>query len=423
MIKCGIYEIDITPNLGHEVPGQFYKRKSDGVKEPLCCEAVYFENNGSKAVIFAVDILMMSAKFCGSVRERVAEALDMPGEAVMLSATHSHTAGPIYATEGHPFINDYMEFLAGRMVSAATIAASEAREVVLSYAVGYEDKLGYCRNFVEEDGRYHTWGGTTKSKPLAEPDHDVCVLRIDNTDGSPYGVIANHACHCDCVGGTQYSSDYPGEMRRLLRVIYGQNFKPVFINGFAGNINHNDPCSNFSKEIPSHYKRMGRMLAADVVRTREMAVKPFEDETVAGQLDVMVFSTRVPDAELVKWAEGVLANPNANDNDRSYANGVKRYEKINGKPEDVPVQVIKIGELAIYGMPGEAYSDYGKMLKSRSPLKYNIPAYLSNGDFGYIPTLDAYHPGIYEARIGANKLEPNAGNAMVDRLIELAQKL
>ncbi|MBR6321716.1 MAG: hypothetical protein IKR59_02495, partial [Lachnospiraceae bacterium] len=270
-MRCGIREIDITPALGLEIPGYFSVRKSAGVREALCCEAVFFESGDSRAVILSNDTIQVPKESCDRVRAAVAEKLRVAPENILICATHSHTAGPV-ETWGE-FVHEdekYLAFLESRMIDDAVMAAAEACDVRLSFAKGYEDRIAYYRNYVAADGTVHTWGGEG-CKPFGEIDPEVGVLRIDRTDGMSYGVIVNYACHCDCVGGSLYSSDYPGEMRSALRRFYGADFRPVFVNGFCGNINHVDP-NGFHKEVPEHYKRMGRMLAADAVRAFEQAV-------------------------------------------------------------------------------------------------------------------------------------------------------
>jgi len=88
------------------------------------------------------------------------------------------------------------------------------------------------------------------------------------------------------------------------------------------------------------------------------------------------------------------------------------------------VMVLKIGELALYSMPGEIYTTFAKDIKARSPFKFNMTANIANGSVGYVPTLDAFHPGIYEARLCcSSKLIKEAGYIMSDKLIEMSKTL
>ncbi len=422
-MRCGIREIDITPALGSEIPGYFSVRKSAGVREALCCEAVYFESGDSRAVILSNDTIQVPKESCDRVRAAVAEKLGAAPENVLICATHSHTAGPV-ETWGE-FVHEdekYLAFLESRMIDDAVMAAAEACDVRMSFAKGYEDRIAYYRNYVAADGTVHTWGGEG-CKPFGEIDPEAGVLRIDRTDGMPYGVIVNYACHCDCVSGSLYSSDYPGEMRSALRRFYGADFRPVFVNGFCGNINHVDP-NGFHKEVPEHYKRMGRMLAADTVREFEQAVHPSADDSIAGALTVIQIDSRVPEQYHLDLAARYESDPSASERDRFYAASIRAAEKEGRFEIPVPVQVVRIGEAAFFGMPGEIYVEFGKMLKERSPIRYNMMCNLSNGAFGYVPIRELFLPGIYEASVRmSNRLDPEAGYVMVDELIRLAEKI
>ncbi len=423
MLKCGIYEAVITPELGMEMPGYFSLRNATGIKEELCTEVVYFENDGVKAVLISNDTIQFPKEYCDRAREVIASRLEIPGDKVFICCTHTHTGGPVETWGDYVHLNEkYMAFVIGRMADAAVCASVRARDVKVSYAKGFEDKIAYYRNYVQKDGSVFT-NRPGESKPFGTIDPEVGVFRIDNADGTPYGVIVNYACHCDCVGGTEFSSDYPGAMRETLRKLYGEAYMPVFVNGFCGNINHCDP-NGFHNEVRGHYKRMGRMLAADVARTLELAVDYFEDTTVASAFEVMEIDSRIPDADLVKWADEILATDDAGHQDKFYAREIKNCDARGVIKQLCPVQVLRIGDMAFFGMPGEIYVEFGKMLKERSPIKYNMPANLANGCLGYIPIRELFLPTVYEAKIGiSSNLIPDGGYMMVDRLVELAEKI
>jgi neutral ceramidase len=272
-MKCGLYETDITPSLGSEIPGQFYMRISDGILDKLYAHAVYMCNNeGEKAVIVSCDAILIPDKTAEEARIAIAEKLDMKKECIMVVATHTHTGGPVETWDD--FVHEdprYIEFLRSRIVDAACMAHQVQRNVRIGYGKGYEDRIAYYRDYVFADGTYRTNAGMGgDKKPFGPIDPEVGVLRIDLPDGTPYGAIVNYTCHCDCVGGTKYSADYPGAMKETLKKVFGPSFIPVYINGFCGNINHLDFEKGFH-QAPEHYKRMGRMLAAEVIRTRETA--------------------------------------------------------------------------------------------------------------------------------------------------------
>ena len=424
MIRCGIWESDITPALGMEIPGYFEVRKAEGILEELKSEAVYFESGGVKAVIISNDTIELPMESCDRVRAAVAEKLDMAPENILICATHCHTAGPVETWGEYEHMDmRYIGFLESRMIDGSVMAAQQARDVRLSFASEREDKLAYYRIYKCADGSARTWDYEGGAAPCGDIDPEVGVLRIDGADGDLYGMIVNYACHCDCVAGKKYSSDYPGEMRRALRRLYGERFMPIFINGFCGNINHLDP-NGFHGEVPEHYKRMGRILAADAARAFELAVRSFDSESIAGALTVMNIDSRVPDRYHLEFAEKIEKDPDARDRDRFYAREIRRAQAQGRIALPCPVQVIRVGDAAFFGMPGEIFVEFGKMLKERSPIKYNMPANLSNGARGYVPTRELIQPGVYEACVGmSNRLDPEAGYMMTDELIKMAEMI
>ena len=68
-MKCGLFELDITPALGLEMPGYFHVRKADGILEKLYTHAAYFEDSsGRKIVIVSSDVEQIPEKIVGKVR-------------------------------------------------------------------------------------------------------------------------------------------------------------------------------------------------------------------------------------------------------------------------------------------------------------------------------------------------------------------
>ncbi len=423
MLRCGICETCITPDLGMEIPGYFEVREASGVRDELYSECVYFENHGTAVMLVVSDIIDLDKKYCDMARTLIAQKTGIPFEAVMLSATHTHTGGPVETWGDYVHENPlYIDFLIRRIADGAVRAVAAAREVTVAFADTTENRLAYYRDYIMPDGSVRTWGGKG-AVPYGEVDEQVSVLRIDHIDGSPYGMIVNFACHCDCVGGTAYSADYPGEMRRTLRKLYGACFMPVFVNGFCGNINHADPDGHYA-DFPDYDRRMGRILAADAIRARELAVDAFADPTVSYLYEELPIDSRVPDEAQIAWAKQILADPDAVHTDRFSANEILQFAAQGKVSIPCPVQVLRIGDAAFYGMPGEIFVEFGKMLKERSPIKHAFPTYLANGCVYYVPIRELFLPDVYEARVGvSNRICPDGGYLMTDKLIEMAQKI
>ena len=423
MLQCGLFEHEITPELGEDIPGKFLLRTSEGIEDGLYAHAAYFENDaGEKCVVASVDVIFLPDDMADEAREMIAQRLGMDKACIMLAATHSHTAGPVWSWGEFCRASErYIDFLKHRIVDAALLAAQRAQEVTLRVGKGAEARIAYVRDFLMEDGSVATNPLPEHIvRPIDEIDPELLVLYIDRPDGTPVGALVNFACHCDCVNGNRYSSDYPGAMREMLQKVWGTGFVPVFINGFCGNINHCDVVGH-SHEAPGHYKRMGRMLAADVLECREWA-EAMEEAGLQAAQRVMEMDTRAPDQALIDWARSVGGD--AGVIDRFYAAEALRMAETGTHRVRLVVQVMRIGEFALFGMPGEIYTCFAKQLKARARSRYVASANLANGNVGYIPPEDRFLPGIYPARLcSSSKMEPGAGRKMTEELLGLEETL
>ena len=68
---------------------------------------------------------------------------------------------------------------------------------------------------------------------------------------------------------------------------------------------------------------------------------------------------------------------------------------VDGKVE-CPVQALRLGDIALVGVAGEAFAEIGLAVKARSPFAHTIFLGYTNGCLGYIPTAAAYPAGGYE---------------------------
>lgn len=63
------------------------------------------------------------------------------------------------------------------------------------------------------------------------------------------------------------------------------------------------------------------------------------------------------------------------------------------------VQVIRIGKVAMVGLPGEPFNEIGRRIKDRSPAGFTICCGYTNDAVGYIPTREEHQYGGYEVSL------------------------
>ncbi len=427
MLKCGVAQTDITPNLGSHIPGQTFNRLSDGVLDRLYAKAIVFDDGNKKIASVVLDTIIISAEAVAQIRKKTALKCPLDQKAVMVSAIHTHTGPPVGDLYQSKIDPEYMEFLTTRASDAIVMAYSNMKNVKVGAAAGYEDAIAFNRRYRMKDGTYRT-NPPVKSPeldiPLGPIDPQVTVLRIDDENDLPVAVLSNYACHLDVVGGTKYSADYPGEIARTVSRNLGEHVISIFYTGTCGNINH----INFKLEKgkPSSSGKaysdyMGRVLAYEILKTREKIVTA-SDCSVNYASSVIRFNTRKPNQSAVLEAyEKIKNNPSGKLFNELEL--IKIYE--NPKPYlEAELQVMSIGDLAIVALPGEIFVEFGLDIKKNSPFKNNITAELSNGSIGYVPVREAFDQGGYEPSLTSYTCAaPESGYIMTKEIISLLKRL
>ena len=436
MLKAGFAQINITPEFGLQVPGHFALRIADGIRDPLYARAVVLDDGICPLAFAVMDIIHVSAASTKMIRERVAASTDIPAANIMVGATHTHTGSSTDRKTGGPGSwDDENVILTAKKTADAIITAWNNREdAKIGYGFKDEYNVAYNRRYYMKDGSLKTNPGLLNPnvvKPAAPIDPQVGVLRVDYEDGRPMGAVVNFSVHPDVAKGSQYCSDYIGELALTLKKIYGDDFGVVYMNGCCGDINHNDVLGGNNLPAGLHHLRMGKMLAGDAMNVFEFTQT--SDNVTLGTASTIFHGTRRrPTKEDYEWALKTLAEENPTIRDRSYANAWKNMYENPLEDPDIEVQSCSVkwndplkngtipGDLAIASLLGEIFVEIGLELKEKSPFANVMICELANGYYGYISTKKGIEEGGYETKIN---MSTNMDKETAPQLIENHLKL
>ena len=94
MLKAGVAITDVTPPKPMFLHGYPHvERISVGVHDPLYASALVLDNGEMQIGFCAVDVVFISGEIAKCVRERVQAVTGIPGQNIMISASHTHTDG------------------------------------------------------------------------------------------------------------------------------------------------------------------------------------------------------------------------------------------------------------------------------------------------------------------------------------------
>lgn len=432
-LQIGKAMVDITPVPGTPMLTRMGSPNvvlSEASEDPICVRAIVLKQGGVAAAIVCCDVTSIPNPIFDSARKLIVEATGIDGDAIMISATHTHTAPQIRErllgnvdAEARRKALDYIESLSRKMAQAVTVAHAHLQPAHAFAGIGTENSISFNRRYVMADGTVITNPGKTDPallkqivRPAGPIDADVGIVYFESQDKTPLATEVNFAIHLDTVGGPVPSADFPSTLHKILSKSRGPEMLSLFAVGAAGNINHfnlGDPENPRRVKGPEESARIGTRLAEAVLRT-----SPSLQSLDCSSLR---YARRTVELDLPREKGANLAA--RFNNATSFFDGEMTVHNEAGRQWfEAEVQVIALGsELAWVGLPGEMFVEFGIALKQTSPYKFTMIHELANRSIGYVPNLQAYSEGGYE--VTATRCAPGSGEQLVDAASKLLVEL
>ena len=442
MYKCAFYEKEITPPLGSHIPGYFNLRQGSDVKDRLMAKASVISDGKETVALLTIDSCGITKATRDIIAKRVNEFTGIKEENVLVAATHSHTGIPSAGYEKTANADEnaaknqegYFDVIPKLIADCAVLAYKRLEESEITFGMGEVDGISFCRDYEMKNSTPRTNPGRLNPDiigPMAKTDNELPVMFFKSADGSPKGAIVCFACHLDCVDGTEYSGDYASELSKQMKKVYGEDFVTVFFMGTSGDVNHFNVKTE--KDAPDHYRKMGRKIAGEALRTIAFS-ESVKDCGIKCKYEIIEIDRVHIDEDKIKKAEEIVATVKEIKGIKLAADGTaqEQYDLamskrllnfIKNNPEkfDVPVHFVQIGDVKFFGFPSEIFCYFGISLKERCGTDKRIVASYCNAGFGYVPTRDMFYDTIYESKPGSNTLDKEAGYIMADKLLEMSK--
>src|SRR5262249_35644723 len=98
-LRVGAAAVVITPPVGTPMAGYYSERAAEGVHDDLHAKALVLEKDGAKTALVSLDLISTARQVVTEARREIERTTGLRGDAVMISATHSHT-GPLLNNRG-----------------------------------------------------------------------------------------------------------------------------------------------------------------------------------------------------------------------------------------------------------------------------------------------------------------------------------
>lgn len=451
-VRAGFAERDITPEVGMEVPGGYGKAFSKKIHDPCKARACVFDDGHQRIALVGLDALGVPRSLVLEARAKIAERCGIKPEAVLISASHSHSSGPLVMIQPGEFdgaselVKDlaynkssnadagYIAKVRDAVVEAVVAADAARAEGTVSFGTGREETVAFNRRIRMKNGLAysHPGKGNPDNVEFAGPvDPEVGVIGYWNPEGKLMGCVVNFACHAT-TSGPWVSANWIYYLEKVIQGYYGPDTRVVFLQGACGDVtqvNNLDPHANPDGDAWAQF--VGGRVGAEALKVLlDMSQTRVADVPVVALQKTWKIARRVPAPERVKAAyELAPKDPKDGGPDWIWAKETVLLDALIQKtPQvEVEVQALQIGPVVCVSNPAEYFCQYGLELKKGSGFPMTFPVELANGCAGYVPTLASFDPksgGGYETRLSAySNLEITAGDQFRDAGLELARQL
>lgn len=377
-LTVGYGEKKITPRLGIDLTGYgFYlDRRAESILDDLKVRVLFLQQEQNSIILISCDLLGFTVEFSDSIRQEIALAHKIPPQNILLACIHTHSGPASQPLPGLGKVDtNYMAFVKKAIKEAVELAAANSDNAEFAFAFEAIEPIGFNRreaNFKDID-------------PLLK----VAVFK--QKDRKIY--LVSYACHPVTLGRTtDVSADWPGA---LIQEIEDKGNQGIFFQGFCGDI---DPVTNMNRWGSGTKEDLllyGKMLFHRTLKTETHLV--FQEKTTLKALEKRIhLPLKVCSKdEIEQQAESFLESnkqfPLADRFiDEWKTKAYQKHAELSEKPflENIPIQVISIGQLKILGLPGEVFCRIGLNLQKRWHPLFTFG--YANGNIGYIPTQSAY---------------------------------
>lgn len=449
-MKAGFAEADITPEIGMEQPGGYGKVFHKTLHDACKARVAVFDDGRKRAALIGLDALMVPRALVLAARREIEARCGIPGEAVLINASHSHSSGPTGMVQPGDFDDAppllrslgyekssaadprYLKQVQAQIVKAVCDANDRRGEMLCGAGSGIEDKAAFNRRFRMTNGRTFTHPGQGNAdmiKPAGPIDPEVGVIAGWTRDGKLEGCVVNYACHATTNPGG-ISANWIYWMEKAIRGFYGQHVIVVFLQGACGDITQVDNRNPYQQPGSVEWAELvGGRVGAEAVRTM-LSMYRGTLTPVDYRSKVLRIPRRRPSPEKVRESMALVQREpkDVGVTEWTFAKETVMLDHLVRREPvaDVEVQVIQVGNAVVVSNPAEYFVDFGLEIKAKSRFPFTFPAELSNGCVGYVPTEEALSEsgGGYETRLTYySNLEPAAGRLIANTGIQLANQL
>jgi neutral ceramidase len=378
--------------------------------------------------LVSLDSLIVPLHVTRSAANRIAAATGIPVDNILLCATHTHRGPATNDAFGGKPNAEYLRRLEEGSVRAAVKAVAAMEDgksdaTAVLFGQSQEATVGRNSRLLLKDASIG-WDGYEEQdavRPTGPYDPDLYVLALRRADGKYGGLAFNHSVHNighireDCMSPCFYGL-------AALEVERRHNATTLFLPGAFGST-HNITYNNSGVPAAECVHRVVDAVEEALGRLQPALPGPVQVLNRQFTYHVRCFDEAKEALAVKSYLEKYV--PERTPHQIEMFRRMRREMALHqGEARHTRLQIIRLGDIALVGIPGEMFGRLGLELRRRSPFRHTCIIGLANEQIGYIPDRKAYADGGYQTWVGWHSmLEVGTGEAMVDEVVAMLDGL
>jgi hypothetical protein len=436
-VKVGSAAVELHATDGMLIGGDIKPMRLSGQDGMLRAVATVIQGppGDTRVAIVALDILAIGREHLDAAAKEIEQKTGIPFDHILINSTHNHHAPSTIKAHGYGPVPEFVAQVQAGVVKAVVEAKehlSSSPTTRMLFVMGSEATVGQNSRFELRDGTISWFSHPEEERlrPTGPFDPDFPVMAFKRPDRSLAAVIFGHSTH---TAGTPHPERRSPAFYGLAAQTFERESGAVttFVEGASGS---------------THLLEMDGLEAVDSSTAAQVAVEA--EHHILNALRYYVDQAPAMPVARIGSLKREIAVRVRNFNEAKEEQSVSSYckkmlgdaqgEKVaavfrqmrtelaphRGEERKTWISVMRIGEVAIVGVPAELFTQLGLDIKRRSPFRYTFIAELANDWIGYVGNADAYRLGGYQMWMGLHSwTERGTGELIVNESVKLLNEL
>ncbi|MSR65180.1 MAG: hypothetical protein EXS18_05300 [Verrucomicrobiae bacterium] len=390
---------------------------------------------GQRLCLVSCDTLVVPGHVLEEATRQIVTVTGIPPANILITASHTHHAPCTIDILGFHRDEAFCDRLLASIVSAVSEATQtldhgkpEQIEVEFLFSESQEATVGTNSRYLLKDGTtaWYAYPWEDVIRPTGPFDPDLPVFALRRKDGSLTSILFNHSVHnIGALTEGMLSPGFYGLAAQDINRRHGGT--TLFLPGAFGS-SHNTGVFGSTPNLHavSTAECVYRITAAVEKGLRDAQRVPLDSVAVLKRrfaYRIREFDEAAEEATVTYWAEKY--NPTGAEVTKKIFRAMRAdMAPVQGEERQTWLQAIRLGNIALVGVPGEMFGALGLEIRRRSPFRYTYIIGLANDTIGYIADRASYQLGGYQLWAGWHSPSaPGTGEALVTQALEMLEEL